>query len=52
MKKLILILLVIILVVLVGTWPLTLLAKLFEWIAYGLKWLAKAINFFGWNGLI
>lgn len=52
MKKLIIILLVIILVVLVGTWPLSILAKLFEWIAYGLRWLAKALDFFGWNGLL
>jgi|GEM_PF-2473400 len=52
MKKLILILLVLILVVLVGTWPLSILAKLFEWIAYGLCWLAKMLNFFGWNGLL
>jgi len=52
MKKLIVILLVIILVVLVGTWPLSILAKLFELIAYGLRWLAKALDFFGWNGLL
>ena len=52
MKKLILILLVIILVVLVGAWPLSILAKLFDWIAYGLRWLAKMLNFFGWNGLL
>lgn len=52
MKKLILILLVIILVVLVGTWPLSILAKLFEWIGYGLRWLAKMLDFFGWNGLL
>lgn len=52
MKKLIILLLVIILVVLVGTWPLTILAKLFEWIGYGLRWLAKMLNFFGWNGLL
>ena len=52
MKKSIVILLVIILVVLVGTWPLSILAKLFEWIAYGLRWLAKALDFFGWNGLL
>ena len=52
MKKLIVILLVIILVVLVGTWPLSILAKLFEWIAYGLRCLAKALDFFGWNGLL
>ena len=52
MKKLILILLVIILVVLVGTLPLSILSKLFDWIAYGLRWLAKMLNFFGWNGLL
>ena len=52
MKKLILILLVIILVVLVGTWPVSILANLFERIAYGPRWLAKMLNFFGWNGLL
>lgn len=52
MKKLILILLIIILVILVGTWPLTLLSKLFIWVANGMQWLAKVLNFFGWNGLI
>lgn len=52
MKKLIIILIIVILVVLVGTWPLTILAKLFEWIGYGLRWLAKMLNFFGWNGLL
>lgn len=51
MKNLILLLLVIILVVLVGTWPLSLLATAFDWIAYGIRWLANTINFFGWNGL-
>ena len=52
MKKLIIVLLVIVLVVLVGTWPLSIVAKLFEWIAYGLRWLANLLNFFGWNGLL
>ncbi len=52
MKKLILILLVIVLVVLVGTWPLSILAKVFDWIANGLRWLAKMLNFFEWNGLL
>lgn len=52
MKKLILVLLIIILVVLVGTWPLSIFAKLFEWIGYGLRWLAKMLDFFGWNGLL
>ncbi len=52
MKKLILFLLIIVLVVLVGTWPLTILAKVFEWISSGLRWLANLLNFFGWNGLL
>ena len=52
MKKLIIVLLVIVLVVLVGTWPLSIVAKLFEWVAYGLRWLANLLNFFGWNGLL
>lgn len=52
MKKLILILLIIIFVILVGTFPLTLLSKIFNWISYWLQWLAKVLNFFGWNGLI
>ncbi len=52
MKKLILIILIIVLVVLVGTWPLSILGKIFEWIGYAFKWLAKILNFFGWNGLI
>ncbi len=52
MKKLILLLLIIVLIVLVGTWPLSILAKLFEWIGYGLRWLAQMLDFFGWNGLL
>ena len=52
MKKLLLIILIIVLVVLVGTWPLSILAKVFEFIATALKWLAKILNIFGWNGII
>ena len=52
MKKLILIILIVVLVVLVGTWPLSILGKIFEWISIALKWLAKILNFFGWNGII
>jgi len=51
-KNIIILVIVIILVVLVGTWPLSILAKVFEYISIGLNWLAKAINFFGWNGII
>jgi len=52
MKKIVLIILVIATVILVGTWPLYILAKLMDWIAYGLRFLAKTLDFFGWNGLL
>lgn len=52
MKKLILAILVIVLVVLVGTWPLSILSMLFEWLGSALKWLAGILDFFGWNGLL
>lgn len=52
MKGILLTILIIVLVVLVGTWPLSILAKVFEWIAVALEWLAKILNIFGWNGLM
>lgn len=52
MKKLILLILLVVLIILFGTYPLTLLAKIFEWIAYGLKWLAKILDFFNINKLL
>lgn len=52
MKTLLLAILIVILVVLVGTWPLSILAKMFEYIAIAFNWLAESLNFFGWNGLI
>ena len=52
MKGIFLTILIIVLVVLMGTWPLSILAKVFEVIATALNWLANALNFFGWNGLI
>lgn len=51
-KNLILIILVVILVVLFGTWPLSILGKVFEYIGIALNYLAKTLNFFGWNGII
>ena len=51
-KKILLILLIIALVVLFGTWPLSILGKVFEWMGIALNWLAQALNFFGWNGII
>lgn len=52
MKKIIFAILIVILVVLVGTWPLGILSKLFEYIGIALNWLAGLIDFFGWNGLV
>lgn len=52
MKTLLLTILVIILVVLVGTWPLAILSKIFEYIGIALKWLAQSLDFFGWNGIV
>lgn len=52
MSKIILAILIIVLVVLVGTWPLSILAKIFDYIGMIFEWLANGLNFFGWNGLI
>jgi len=52
MKWLIYTILIIILVVLLGTWPLSILSIIFEYIGIALKWLAGVLDFFGWNGLI
>ena len=51
-KNILLAIFVIALVVLFGTWPLSILGKIFEWIGIALNWLASALNFFGWNGII
>jgi hypothetical protein len=52
MKGIFLTILIIVLVVLFGTWPLSILAKIFEYLGLALEWLAKALNIFGWNGII
>lgn len=52
MKNLIIAIAIIALVVLFGTWPLSILAKLFEYIGVALGWLANILDIFGWNGLI
>lgn len=44
--------LLIVAVVLVGTWPLTIIGKIFEALAKAFNWLAQLLNIFGWNGLI
>ena len=59
MKKLLIIIFIVILVVLFGTYPLTILSKIWdamlwlgEMIGKGIKWLAKALDWFDWNGLL
>ena len=52
MKNILLTILIIVLVVLFGTVPLSILGKVFEYIGIAFNWLAKTLNMFGWNGLI
>jgi len=52
MKNAILIIFLIVLVVLLGTWPLSILSIIFKAIGTALDWLARAINIFGWNGIL
>ena len=52
MKNLFFTILIIVLIVLFGTWPIGILAKVFEHISVALNWLANALNVFGWNGII
>ena len=52
MKKIIIAILIIVLIVLFGTWPLSILSKVFEYIGKALDWLANILDFFNWNGLV
>lgn len=52
MKKLFFTILIIVLIVLFGTWPIGILAKVFEYFAMALRWIANALDVFGWNGII
>ena len=52
MKNLFFTILLIVLIVLFGTWPISILAKVFEYMGIALNWLADALNVFGWNGII
>ena len=52
MKGLFWTIVIIVLIVLFGTWPLSILSKIFEYLANILGWLADALNLFGWNGLL
>ncbi len=52
MKKIIIIAIIVVLVVIFGSFPLSVLAKIFDFLGKALGTLAKWLNFFGWNGLI
>ena len=52
MKKILMIILIVVLVILFGSLPLAILSKIFEYIGIALNWLAKSINFFGFNGIL
>ncbi len=52
MKTIFLIVLIIALSICFGSLPLSILSKAFGFIATAMDWLAQAINFFGWNGLL
>ena len=52
MKTVLWILLIVGVVILFGTWPLAVIAKIFEWIGTVLAWIAKLLDFFHWNGIL
>lgn len=52
MKLLIYVFIITVLVILFGSFPLSILSKIFEYIAIAFKWLAKGLNIFGWNGML
>lgn len=52
MKTLFWVILIVVLVILVGTWPLSILGKIFGWLGTAFEWIAKGLNFFGWNGIV
>ena len=52
MKVFLITILIVVLVILFGTFPLSILAKIFNYLKLGCEWLAKILNIFGWNGII
>ena len=52
MKSLFITILIIIMVVFFGTWPLSILANIFGLLQKVLSWFSNILNIFGWNGLI
>lgn len=51
MKKIFIIALIVILVILFGTFPLSILSKIFNFIGKIFEFLARFLNIFGWNGI-
>lgn len=51
-KHIVIIILIAAAIILVGTFPLSILEIIFRAIATAFGWLAKVLNFFGWNGLL
>jgi len=52
MKNIVFLIIFIALILLVGTWPLTILSKIFNWVSTAFEWLAKTLDVFNWNGLL
>ena len=52
MKTLFFIIFIVGLVVLFGTFPLSILAKVFGYLETFFKWLSSILNIFGWNGIL
>ena len=52
MKTLFFIILIVGLVILFGTFPLSILAKVFGYLETFFDWLAKVLNVFNWNGIL
>lgn len=52
MKMIFYTIILIVLIVLFGTWPLSILAKFFEYLGLALGWFANMLDIFNWNGII
>ena len=52
MKTIFFIILIIGLTILFGTFPLSILAKVFGYLETFFDWLAKVLNVFNWNGIL
>ena len=52
MKWVLYTIIIIVLIVLFGTWPLSILSIVFEYVGKAFHWLAETLDFFGLNGLL